>query len=1056
MLTIDHPTNPPLTIAFMLNIYKASAGSGKTYTLVYKYIYLLLSHRLSNAHRRILAVTFTHKATKEMKSRVLKQLFDLGNGSKSDYREGLSRELGISPEMIDKRAKKVLIDILQDFSKFSINTIDSFFLQIVRAFVRELNLSGTYNIELDNKELLTQAIDNMFFELGEKENIDLFKWLTAFTRENIADSKHWNPRYQINALGEEIFKEDYQAKLKETSEKLHDKTFLANYKQTLSVIVQNFEQDLLRLGMSGRSAVVASGLEYKDFSYGDVKYFEKLINKEPTLPSARLRSFMDTPERSCPKKSTNPDVVVRVFSQQLIPLLQEAIDLLENKSSHYNSARIILRRINTLGILSDISTYISKLARDENIMPLSETNMLINKIIADSDAPFIYEKTGTGIDHFMIDEFQDTSSLQWKNFEPLIRNSISQGNENLLVGDVKQSIYRWRNSDWRLLGETVPNDATLQTKTETLDTNWRSNSSVVQFNNNFFVQAAALMTEKVKATSPLWAEQAEAIISNAYSDVKQHCSKSDTEGYVQIHFFHNEEDDQWEQQALERLVAEIGQLQERNVALHEIAVLARGTKQIQHITQHLIEQGIPVVSNEGLLISTSPCVRFILGLLRLFINHKDHIQRTIVNFEYARFALHHPESIAIALSQTTPHFLFDPAQQVALERISHLSLYDVVDQVVNLFQLHVWSGQYVFLQAFMDEVFAYATNRRPDMHNFLQWWDQKSEKITIPMPEVENAVQLMTIHKSKGLEFKAVIVPFCSWKIERGGGFNPDILWCTPSQAPFDALPLLPVAYSSKLQDSIFAKQYQEERLNIHIDNLNLLYVAFTRAEAELYCYAPLPKAQGETLLTIADLLYQCTQHTTSIGQQSIYPPREPDQRSTSNMEEIAAVRSLQKPLQRQLVSQKKQYNSQQSLGTTMHKLLGEMRLRSDQDRAIATLLDAGEIRHEELPRIHAEFEKFWSIQGVEEWFSPQCKVMTEAAIISSQSKIFRPDRVIIRPDQSVVVVDYKFGAAEHHSHHAQLNNYKALIAEMGYRVDAYLCYIEIGKIVRIEEELLL
>ena len=633
----------------MLNIYKASAGSGKTYTLVYKYIYLLLSKKLNYAHRRILAVTFTHKATNEMKSRVLKELFLLGKGEESGYRNNLSQDLNITPDVLNIRAKKVLVDILQDFTKFSISTIDSFFQQIVRAFVRELNLSGTYNIELDNNEVLTQAIDNLFFELGEKENVDLFKWLTAFTRENIADSKHWNPRFQINSLGEEVFKEDYQSKLRETSEKLHDKSFLKNYKQTLNEIIKNYEQKLVNIGMKGRSVVEESGLEYKDFSYGDVKYFEKLINKKFELPGIRLCSFMDEPEKSCPKKSTNPDVVVRVFSQQLIPLLKEAIDLLENKSSDYNSAKIILRRINTLGILSDISTYISKLSKDENIMPLSETNMLINKIISDSDTPFIYEKTGTNIDHFMIDEFQDTSSLQWKNFEPLIKNSISQGNENLLVGDVKQSIYRWRNSDWHLLGEVVPNDKTLQSNTETLDTNWRSKSVVVQFNNDFFTQAATTLAKKIADTTT---------IVNAYSDVQQKCSNSDSEGYVQLDFIDDKENN-WKEQALEKLLEDIKQLQERNFSLHEIAILARDKNDVQLATQFLIEHNIAVVSNEGLLIAAAPCVRFVLAILRLFINANDCIQRTIVNYEYARFVENLNESAALALSQTTTGFLFE-------------------------------------------------------------------------------------------------------------------------------------------------------------------------------------------------------------------------------------------------------------------------------------------------------------------------------------------------------------------------------------------------------------
>ena len=650
----------------MLNIYRASAGSGKTYRLTQDYIHLLFDPKKERAHRRILAVTFTNKATDEMKTRILKELHALSQGEKSDYREGLMTKFRMDEEAVNFRAKHILTTILHYYSSFSISTIDRFFQQVIRSFARDIGVHGGYNLELDNTATLEQSVDNLFLDLSKDENKQLLQWLTAYAEEKIEQSENWNMRSNIMELGKEIFKESYQHKAEDTNRKLHEREFLTNYRKSLRQIKNDFEAKVKQIATEGLNIMARNGLTHEDFAYKTTGTLEKILKGKLEV-SSRFASFADDVS-NCYTKSKPQDVksaIESAYSNGLQQCFQQIVELLSIDIVTYNSAVMVLKHINTLGILSDLAMQIKKLTDEQNTMLISDSNMLLNKIIDNSDTPFVYEKTGITIDNFIIDEFQYTSTLQWKNFHPLMANSLSAGKFNLVVGDVKQSIYRWRNSDWKLLDEQILTDfRPEQIHEENLETNWRSDKNIVDFNNSFFRRAASLLqsklNENLQPVLPVY-PQLEALtnkINHAYENIHQKTSAKAGIGRVRVSFIAaDENEDGWKAESLERLPAMLEDLQARGYRPADICILVRKNDEEQQIIHKLLnykttpeakpEVCYDIMGNEGLLIGAAASVRFVLGVLQLFVNHKDSIQQTIVNYEYARGRQHKSENEAL-------------------------------------------------------------------------------------------------------------------------------------------------------------------------------------------------------------------------------------------------------------------------------------------------------------------------------------------------------------------------------------------------------------------------
>lgn len=1058
-----------------------------------------------------------------MKSRILSELHRLAKGKKSDYREGLKIAYNLDETAVNERARKVLVEILHDYSAFSISTIDKFFQQVIRAFARDIGVNGAYSLELDNAQTLDQAVDNLFLDLSKSENRQLLAWLTQLAEERVEQSENWNMRKNIGDLGKEIFKENFQSKAEETSEKLHNRDFLNEFRKNLRTIKSDFEQKISEKATETLQIIAQNGLTVEDFKGGKrsaMKTLEKLQKGDFKISNTFLAFAEDV--ANCYAKSTPQHIVANIETAYFQGLQQNLIqlnDFLTKEIVMYNSAEIVLKHLNTLGILSDLAMQIKTLTDEQNTMLISDTNMLLNKIIDDSETPFIYERTGVYVNNFMIDEFQDTSTLQWKNFKPLLKNSLDSGNFNLVVGDVKQSIYRWRNSDWKLLDEQILNDFRAdQIAEENLDTNWRSDKNIIDFNNSFFKIASKLLqsklNENIEPILPVYEnlKNLQNKITHAYENLFQKSSPKAGEGRVEVIFIDkNENEDGWKTESLKRLPRLLENLQDRGYSPADIALLVRKNGEEQDVIRYLLNykttpEARPnycydIMGNEGLLVASASAVRFLLGVLQLYVNPNDAIQRSIVNFEYLRGKHKKTETEALNLAfSENENFsekissLFSEFENEQLAKIRSHSLFDMIEQIIALFDVGNWHNEAVFVQTFQDIVLKFSVGKTADLNSFLKWWAKNGEKQCVPSPENQQAFRIMTIHKSKGLDFPVVIMPFCDWDLDSR---MRNILWCKPTEKPFDEFPLLPIEYSSKLSQSIFAENYFDEQMHQYIDNLNIAYVAFTRAKNELICFSPASQKEiseiekVNSLSALLNLSFQLNQHSDGLisldahynNDEKIFALGEKTQNTfsektneqsekistypTASSENRLKIRhqSLEFRLENQPLA-----DSPLKYGTIMHKILQKINLKSDQEVVVQEFVRNGFISEAESEIINNELAEFWEMLSSnkvlpcsEYWAGFTCKdktneaqprsskakILNEATILTPQGNLYRPDRVILNGN-TATIIDYKFGENESKTHLAQVRRYMDLISEMNYEVKGFVCYVSLRKIVEV------
>ena len=577
----------------MLTVYRASAGAGKTHKLTGEYLTLLFTG--PGAFRRILAVTFTNKATDEMKTRIVDELYNLASGRKSDYVELLKSAYSLTEIQVRKQAAQILIDILHDYSAFNISTIDLFFQQTKRACTREIGLQGGYGIEMDQELVLTTAIDNLLSDLEKPESKDLLGWLLRFAEDKIESGGEWNLRKDIMALSREVFKESYKAFSEAVGRDIEDKKALEDYKNELYGIIRSVEATAKELGERGLAILNKYGLKVTDFKGGSrspLTLLDRLVQGEMKEPSATFIGLADNLD-GCFTKTVSlgtRQIIGCAFEDGLNDCIKGIISLFGNLTA-YNTAREIVRYYYTLGILTDVSRQIAAYREEKNVMLIADTTELLSKVIEGSDAPFIYEKTGTHVDHYMIDEFQDTSGMQWNNFRPLIEESLAHSRDNLIVGDVKQSIYRFRNSDWKLLDEQVQADFSPEVvHEETLKDNWRSCRNIVEFNNALFTTLPGVLQavyNEALSVSSLSEEQRAAFFTKIMSAYDKSFQQGpppfmQKDGHVRIEFLSGDNEKDWKEEALGRLPGVLEKLQDNGYALKDIAILVR-TLSLIHI-----------------------------------------------------------------------------------------------------------------------------------------------------------------------------------------------------------------------------------------------------------------------------------------------------------------------------------------------------------------------------------------------------------------------------------------------------------------------------------------
>lgn len=1017
----------------MLDIYKASAGAGKTHKLTGEYIKLLFSQ--PDAFRHILAVTFTNKATDEMKQRILQELYLLSqSGSASDYLKEIMEYTGRDEAWVRGEAKEILISILHDYTSFRVSTIDKFFQMVMRAFARELGRMATYNVELDRDSVLAKAVDRMFSDLDDPKNKKLLEWLIEYSLDAVDKGSSWNVKGEILKLGNQLFSEAYKLAVEKCGGKGEEISIdvVAQFKKNLKRGVGEFEAAAVALGKAGMECISRHSLELGDFKGGSRTPFNYLktlagCRRGDTVPcpGVTFAALHGNIEKWYTGKSC-PAAVEAVYGE-LDGIVGKIIDLFEDGYSEYATALAILQNVNVMGILNDIRARVVEYCREKNIILLSESTELLGRIIDKDDTPFIYEKIGARLDNFMLDEFQDTSSLQWRNFYPLLQNSLAQGYGNLIVGDVKQSIYRWRGSDWNILNEGIYGQLRKdELKDYNLGCNYRSGANIVGFNNHFFEWCA-------KAAGQLFGEGGE-VIGKIYEGFQQEvsCKGMESPGCVQVDFLSNA-DGSFMENALEKLPEKVGQLVSQGYPLKDIAVLVRTGSQGNAVARKLIEAGYEIISSDSLYISSCDAVQKIVNILRQMDN---------------------PESSSLKVLR---QFCTVP-DAVEMEKYS---LYQLCENIIRETLEPQDRGEVAYLQAFLDLVLEFTVREGTNISMFIKWWDESGARCTISAPDDMDAIRIMTIHKSKGLGFNVVIIPFLKESLDHQPAMAPD-LWCVHDGYP------VPVKYSKGLSGTSFADEYLNEKLCAYTDALNTVYVAFTRPKRELHAFAPIPKTKKgggyADPSSVSDILFAYWAKYADekgwddgirIGICGAVPAGEEGvdkcQLRMAFSEQIDASRT-------RTVAQGGSIGDGESIrehGIAMHYVFSLIDYPQSVDAAVEracmegiSSCDAAQLKEMVMEKI-ASVEKYG-------WFSEGYKVFNECSIITPEGEERRPDRVLVKGDKAIVV-DYKFGAhtsddaARHNMYKRQVGRYMELLTCMGFNnVEGYLWYVSSDEVISV------
>jgi len=1084
-----------------LSIYKASAGSGKTFKLTGEFLKLLF--KFNENYRRILAVTFTNKATAEMKNRILSELNILAKGKKSEYSENLKSEYDITDSELKFKAEKILALLLHDFSKFSVSTIDKFFQKIIRSFTREIGIQPGYSIELNQNEILAKVIDELLLELDN--NKELQTWLSDLALDNIEKGSKWDFKDDIQKLASEIFKEEYKAFDHKLINKMNDKEFLKSYIQNVKKIITQFENILSEHCNSAIELIQNSGLTIDDFSRkasGPAGYFFKVINKKEYEPGKLFIGAIEDITKWYTKSSENKDRIESLLNNGLFDIAKKILTFFNENNLQYSSAKEVLKYIHTLGILTDLSRKMHEYCEEQNIFLISDAAKLLQIIIDDNDSPFIYEKTGSIYKHFMIDEFQDTSTTQWHNFRPLIGNSLAQGSKNLVVGDVKQSIYRWRNSDWEILSDKIQKEfEQFSPKAETLNTNWRSKKNIIDFNNAVFCYSSKIIQQQFNNEFESIEESTnkyETKISNAYADVFQEIpiNNSKDGGYINHTFLNEKEYDSWKDEVKNRIPKVIEDLQDKGFLLKDIAILVRSGKEGQDIANSLIEYKSMVsskykfdfISNDSLFLANSSLVRFIISILEYTLNPSDDINLSFIAHEYHQYLKSYQLSKSELHELLRNHSkddndnwlnkLFPKAFIESFDQIKQLPIYELTDQIIKIFKLNEIRNELPYLKGFLDIILDFAKKSASDVHSFLNWWNEDGQKKTLSISENQDAIRIITVHSSKGLEFKNVIIPFCNWEIDHKS-LQTNILWCKTNIEPFNQLDLIPIKYSKGLVNTVFKDDYQKEKLHAYVDNINLLYVAFTRAKENLFTFSPV-KEKSNGIKNVGDLLfftYQNSQNypsnedlinfsdywnieNNSFEFGTLSPAKE---NNKSNHEEFELKQfesfDIKNKLRLKLhdnsffTGQENSPYEKVNHGKLMHEIFENITFEKDISQAIDKLIFEGKISPDEKFEIKQKIEETFKNKQIKDWFSDKWEVKTEAEIILSNGKTARPDRVISNQEKNLII-DYKFGEQEEPKHHKQVKSYIEILKTMEEKdVEGYLWYVDLNKIVTVDSK---
>lgn len=1064
-----------------LNIYKASAGSGKTFTLTVEYIYLMVREHTEEEYKRTLAVTFTNKATAEMKGRILQHLYGIWKGlpSSEDYVTKIldkfhAENKDITVNELRQRSGTALTMILHDYSRFRVETIDSFFQSVLRSLARELGQSSKLQVDLNDMEILELAVDRMIDSLDLDST--LRKTVVQYVTDELDESGKWNIQASIKDFAKCIFQEDFLQRTQIERETISDYKKVREFRLKMKEIMDNADEELKNEAQSMLQEVEKVCTQDMVGKKNPVRtYILNALNgmdSQSSKMTQTVEDFMEDGSVILLSKNKKDASACALFDQ-LSSDFKTFVEAETELRKKYNTAKLARKYTNQLQLLSRIDEIVRDINEERETFPLSRTPTLLSRLIDGQDNPFVFEKIGVVLRNIMIDEFQDTSRLQWNNFRVLLFENQSLGGTDLIVGDIKQSIYRWRGGEWSLLNNLTMDMRTWHPQTHTLDTNYRSEQNIIEFNNSLFPQAATLLDKiNQKARFKIGGEE------GIYSDVCQKTSPSkrkDPKGYCSISLrvkgnktnkqpeLNSTEMAEW---MYEDMLNQVCSLHEAGLPLDKMAILLRTNTNTSAILEYFEKHApanIRIASDEAYLLGNSSTVMIIISAMRTLIH--DYEANPL---EYHLFLMHYllrvknmkvemDEIMRTNAMEHMPAFLIEER-----DRLKQMPLYELVEELYRRLDLVKLVGQEAYHYAFIDTVQLYLRDNSNDLHSFLNTWDAKLYKQAIPSGKQEG-IRILTIHKSKGLEFHTVLLPHCDWELEPDKG---DTLWCEAEkdQEIYNTLGRMPISKTSKMSKSYYSERYDEEHLQERVDELNALYVALTRASRNMYIWGICSGKKVTETPTVGNLLNDCLNpsgtYVDGVWHQEIGMP------ITATEKEKASDNRMQpdyQPKPVRMVSYMARHNFRQSneakemfghddsvraRGTLYHNILSDVKDITQIQHVLKRYRIQGRITEEQSQELLEYLKQIKDNEMIASWFAPHNHVFAECEILDPNAsnrdkRGQRPDRIVMS-DNTITVIDYKFGE-EHGGYKGQVSNYVRLLRNMypNHQVNGYLWYVK-------------
>lgn len=1091
------------------NVYSSSAGSGKTYTLTREYLKLALGSDKAYYYKRILAITFTNDAASEMKERILsalKEIADVQHFNEKSKFWGMFRdiadELKLPDDTIQFRAAAVFSHIIQEYSDFAVKTIDSFVNQLVNAFTEDLGLPYNYEIVLDSKTVMTEAVERLIEKAGLDEHQDVTRILEHFVEEKVSDGKYWNYiTEELANFGNHLINDQFYSSLIKL-DTLDPKDFWQISNNIYSYL-KSVEEGIKVLAENAIQYIENQGLSVDDFTQkakGIGGYFynmredfeDEYFRKKDKSPNSYQWAAINEDKWYSAKTPTPTKVAIDAIKEDLTAIFNEMQEFKTQHLPKYALFTMIKPNLRKLSLLKKIKAEFDAVLEDKNQVFISEFNRKILQIILSEPVPFIYERIGERYNHLLVDEFQDTSDMQFYNLLPLIENSLANNHFNLIVGDAKQAIYRWRGGKMDLIVhlfkkevEMLMNNSLIQDfqieqfmtvsnyiNPETLDTNYRSSREVIDFNNRFF---ASVMNEH---------ENIFPFLKDVYADFFQKTPENaKTGGHVQIEFLDYVKG---ENLMLGRTVEIIQQVLDEGYSMGDIAILCRKNKDSAEIANFLVEANYKIISRDSLLLKNSPIVRLLVAFMRVVNQPDNRLAKSEVAYLFYQTILGQiPDNKAndliteaVDAAQIADFYLLFAQHGFTLDSINlnKAGIYELAEKIIHVFQLFERTDRKSYLFRFLDVVLNYSLKESNHLQDFLRFWDEKkdSSALSVKSPAEQDAITITTVHRSKGLEYPVVIVPYAQWDTEPN---NYSELWADLEMLDYeelscekqgDAVRLLsaPIKINSKMLMTDLGGQYRYEMEAIFLENLNMLYVAFTRAVDKLFVLSGKNyhnKVQGvgglmQGFLQSAEL-YQPDQNIYEISKGRFIKKEKPapEVRDIIFLPKIVSEdRSDRLRLRR--ISEKifdpETLDKSKDRGNKLHEAFAKIKTKNDVSKAIQILEFEGTISQKEGEDIRTAIEKVIKLPDLQPLYEEGLEVNNEREILLPNGETQRPDRVVIK-DGIVHIIDYKTGKSNdpilHQKNVVQVRNYGKLYRQMGYEnVEMMLVYLETSEVVRV------